>query len=131
MTHPNGQKTSSSKHQAPAAGLSELFTLDAAADGIIPVPRYENEPAPHTLWGQPFILSGHESVTIFLGDEKVQKLLSKYGGVYKKDLPRAKLRDLLGRTQQRVDDQHVQEAADVMLSKFLDIPCDITDVPGG
>ena len=130
------------KNAEPATGLAAMFTCDIAKiQGVAEVPKYTSVPRAGTdpasasvLWDRPFILSNDEDVALFLGDDKVQGALSTYGSKYKKDLPRAKLKESMGRTQTKlreVEDAGALEAVQTLFKQFSACECDISEVQGG
>ena len=126
------------KNAEPATGLAAMFTCDVAKiQGVAEVQKYTSvplagsDPGSASVWDRPFILSNDEDVALFLGDDKVQGALSTYGSKYKKDLPRAKLKESMGRTQQKLEDAGALEAVQTLFKQFSACECDISEVQGG
>ena len=118
----------------PDRGLQPIFLVDySKISSIAPIIKYSTAPATSAqdTWAKPFILSNHDGVGVWLGDSKVQQQLTKFGSVYKKDLPTGKLSTSLGRTGKRIEDEAHRTSAEEMLKPILPDPVDIGGVEGG
>ena len=107
-----------------------LFSINVAeCGGLTPTATFKALPQHGSeAWLKPFIVKSYEELTLLLGNAKVQKALSAYGGAYKKALGKSK--EERGRHQERIEDTAELEACQTVLGSGLP-QCDISGVDGG
>ena len=122
------------KRLEPEAVLvHEIFKVNfAAIKSITPLPMLTELPELQceAAWSKPFLLS-HDSITVWLGDDKVQEFLAKYAGTYQKGMTKAKTAETCGRQQQRIESEVVCKSAAELMEATVCQPLDISSVDGG
>ena len=102
------------KRMEPASVVThEIYKVNfAGIPAITPLPCLTSPPEleSESAWARPFLLS-NDDIKLWLGDDKVQEVLTRYGCCYQKEIPKAKLAESCGRTQQRIDNENVIASA--------------------
>ena len=122
------------KRMEPASVVThEIYKVNfAGIPAITPLPCLTNPPEleSESAWARPFLLS-NDDIKLWLGDDKVQEVLTRYGCGYQKEIPKAKLAESCGRTQQRIDNENVIASAKELMDKMICKQVDISSVDGG
>ena len=122
------------KRMEPASVVThEIYKVNfAGIPAITPLPCLTNPPEleSESAWARPFLLS-NDDIKLWLGDDKVQEVLTRYGCGYQKEVPKAKLAESCGRTQQRIDNENVIASAKELMDKMICKQVDISSVDGG
>ena len=108
----------------------ELYKVNyEAIIGVSKMPLLDTVPELKSTsdWSKPFLLST-DRITMWLGENKVQEVLTKYAGSYQKEMTKQKIADSHGRTQQRIDNEIVIKSAQELMKHVIPKGSDISGV---